>query len=612
MSGNWDIAVSGFGPFSKSTELHLPFGGLGAVVYAGNGWGKTCLSRLFRAAEMGADTLSDALVSHGCESGHFACDAVQDGRHLGALAVDKERGTLAQVDNQTGLLFHVFNGDYVQENLTKRHYAPSGDIRGYLMGRTSIELDEKRRRLQELGERGKGQRLAVEQAVARMRGDLKALGISPRLKEFAALSAEHILTMPLEADDYDRRLREYASLKSIPEDTKVEMLLPDLDRPDFDELRELIVTPYTRDLFSEAFCTAASKKRSFITQGLSLREGDTCPFCGQDLGEQALALIHLYEEYLSGRESLVVETLESEARTLMQLKAAYLAFLRTYQQRCQRYDSLGAALGGMANAHLAGLPSSQDFSVAIDELSAALRAKAADISVVRDVAAADALQRIFAAMDAAVKESNERIHYLNVALQKGSKRLQEAKRALCQEAAWRVRHDANQAISELVRLREEYRLLRNEIHREESEGCQSKRAAVAGTLEALLHEVFDDKYRFDRESFSVVFESRILGEQAEEVLSDGEKAALAFCHYVASTMELLNVEADAQRLCFVIDDPATGLDEPHMERIVQVMGRLGELLGLPQAQVLVLTHNATLASMLSANGTMLSSCALPA
>ena len=603
MPGSWDIRIDGFGPFERQTTWHIPLADPHVAIYAGNGQGKTCLSRLFRAAEAGPGTLPESLVSKGCEQGRFLFAVTQGGRQSGTLAIDKAQAEEARVNNATGLLFHVFNADYVQENLAQRHYVPSGNIPGYLLGKESVELDAKRQRLEELGTAGKALRQRIEQAVEQMRGDLKALGISSRFKEFAELSVERIVALPPAASAYDERLRELTALKGLPDNAQVEMMLFTREQPDLDQMGELLTTSHTRDLFSKAFLNSANERRSFISQGLTLREGDSCPFCGQQLDDQAVALIHLYEEYLSGREALVVETLEAEAAALSRLKGSYSSFLQVYQQRRQHYDSLRAAFDELRGAQLPPLPTTWDFNATVDAVVATLNDKAADISSTYDISVVASLRDTLAGIDATVDEANQLIHDLNVALQKAAATLRETKRALCREAARRIRLTCDDSITELVRLRHEYGRLRAEIRREESEGRTSKRDAVAELLERLLGELFAGKYRFDRESFSVVFRETALGDQTEQVLSDGEKMALAFCHFVASSMELLTHERDRERLCLVIDDPTTDLDDLHAHCVADVIGRLEELLGLPQLQLLVLTHDAALFEAVRTGGT---------
>ena len=62
------------------------------------------------------------------------------------LDISINKGTPAVVQNESGLIFHVFNSDFVEENIKPRDYTPDGNIEGYILGKVQIDLtDEKKR-----------------------------------------------------------------------------------------------------------------------------------------------------------------------------------------------------------------------------------------------------------------------------------------------------------------------------------------------------------------------------------------------------------------------------------------------------------------------------------
>ena len=60
---SWDIQVKGFGPFVSNTKISFGFNTSKVSVYASNGQGKTCISRMFRAGELGTEAVHDGLIS---------------------------------------------------------------------------------------------------------------------------------------------------------------------------------------------------------------------------------------------------------------------------------------------------------------------------------------------------------------------------------------------------------------------------------------------------------------------------------------------------------------------------------------------------------------------
>lgn len=86
---SWEIHIKGFGPFSSSTNLGIGFKTSKVSIYAANGQGKTCLSRMFRSAELPSSDMPDSLVSNGIHTGEFSFRVMNDGQEVGSLSVNK-------------------------------------------------------------------------------------------------------------------------------------------------------------------------------------------------------------------------------------------------------------------------------------------------------------------------------------------------------------------------------------------------------------------------------------------------------------------------------------------------------------------------------------------
>lgn len=122
-----------------------------AIFFATNGTGKSFISRAFRLCSPSmAGSLADDVLTIGKDNGQmqFSIHADNIAKELKA---DVHRGTAPIVQNNTGLLFHVFNNDYVEENIKQKNYTPDGQIEGYILGKVQIDLSEDKRREKDLG-----------------------------------------------------------------------------------------------------------------------------------------------------------------------------------------------------------------------------------------------------------------------------------------------------------------------------------------------------------------------------------------------------------------------------------------------------------------------------
>jgi len=129
----------------------------------------------------------------------------------------------------------------------------------------------------------------------------------------------------------------------------------------------------------------------------------------------------------------------------------------------------------------------------------------------------------------------------------------------------------------------------------------SARDRVVSTFSALLKRFFGDKYTFDGTAFKVRRNNREMRRGSDRTLSDGEKAGLAFCYFLAQTHLRVNSIEDYEKLYFVFDDPVTSMSFDYVYTIIQSLKLLrisedGEIqFNLRSDQhrpkMLILTHN---------------------
>lgn len=598
----WELSITGFGQFGTKSDNFIEFGSSQVAVYAGNGQGKTCISRLFRAAEMGPSAMSDAIITKGKNAGTFLFAVTGNDGIDHKLCVTKTKGSTAVISNETNYLFHVFNSDYVRDNLAEHNYSPSGDIQGYIVGKGNIDVSSKKERLEALRAQSLEKRALLDKAVDEARNALVSMGIKKRTKGYSEFSADSILGMSLCSDSFDAKKQEYEALKDLPEDMQplLEISFKD-DCLNVSKTEDLLSKVYSRDQFSEEFINSIQEKRSFVADGMRLKTNDTCPFCGQAFNDEATGLIHLYEEYLAGREAGIIALIDEQIGEINDQAMRYNKFAAQYSERKNQYDSRKLAFSKIKEIDLPLLPSVEVFAATATSLCALLKEKAEDISKSYNTPDTDKLVELIEAAAAASNEANAFVRQLNAAASKTTAALRATNKDLCLELAKKVRTDNDALVDEVLVLREDYRLLHDEIIRDESQGKRPKRDAVAGLFSKLLKETFGDKYTFDCAQFAIRFRSLVLGDEAEQVLSDGEKTVVAFCYYVASTVELLQREDDTDRLFFVIDDPISSLDYHYVYSVMQIVRDLKGTFNLNRVRLLVLTHNFAFFNMLARN-----------
>lgn len=604
----WNIALKGFGLFKDQLNAELKLSASKVAVYAGNGQGKTCISRLFRAADQDCVTaVSDTMINRAGSTGEFEFSFSRKDTS-GKLHISKTRGDDPTIENDTGYLFHVFNTDYVRDNLQSQHYSINGDVfSGYIVGRENIDVSDKRKRLEELEKKGKQKRNAIDDAVAQAQSELKNYKLS-RLNEYKTLTTENVLKLENRTNRYDAALAKFNALKNLPDDIPtLAGLVFDDKALSLDVLKEILKTSYTRESFAEDFADSMRRKRTFVEKGLTFLEGteaDDCPFCGRKFDDSALQLIHMYEEYLKGQEAKTISAIDGQINALRGFLNDYKSLCSDYWAKATTFDSLKSAFNDIAKISLEKLPEYSEVENAVTAVNDALGKKKENISLALSLDSVESLRVLLESIREHASLIKEAFSQFDIAANNLKKEMTDAKNGLCIERKYKVRNECDKIILERTELLAQYKSLEAEIKEAESKGRRPKRQAVANMLASLVHSVFGARYIFNPDDFTISLGDVELGDDVEDIMSDGEKFVLAFCHYVASTWNLLENDDDAKKLFFVIDDPISSLDYHYVYSVVQIIRDLNVLFdesGNLRVRFLLLTHNSAFFNMLARN-----------
>ncbi len=129
------FVANGIGPHygdNRLTNNKFSTGALNIAIYAENGTGKTFLSRIFALSENDTTiTDTERLLSIGSDNGKFVF-AVKEPNSTTIVhkySVDINKGSSPNVVIEgKKYKYHVFNHDYVVNNLEKSEYSPDGNI----------------------------------------------------------------------------------------------------------------------------------------------------------------------------------------------------------------------------------------------------------------------------------------------------------------------------------------------------------------------------------------------------------------------------------------------------------------------------------------------------
>lgn len=523
------------------------------------------------------------------------------------LSIDINRGKPPIVSNNTGLLFHVFNSEFVDENIKPRDYSPDGNIDGYILLKAQIDLTDLRKHEKELRLKAENIRVQIEQSIQDDRLELKKK-VDPKTNEFSLIEASKLRTKDLDetVDSIEVILAQLEALSSVPEDI-LDVTAPSFS-PNisiFNRITEILTTQYPKTEWDKDFVTYYRENREFIEQGLKKVDHiDFCPFCKQILDDEALIIVQRYKEYMNNKEAKLLKEIElcrsgidnivNEINRIGQLSKcadADISHIKKYFPSLNNVDLL--------------LPHvEQDDLASFKEITNMLHAKSSDLSRIFPEIA-DIITQVNKLLNSLLFITNNNkslIDFVNKTKHDINGERLRLRRNLCKAHFIRLKDSLSPLFNEQTVTETELKMLEEEIQEKEQIARISKRDKFFETLTRTLEHFFSNKFTFDKESFQLRFLGNKI-EKASKVLSDGEKSIVAFCVYLASTHLLIKSESDYNKLFFVIDDPISSMDFDFVFAETQILRDLDKIFNISgHIRIWLLTHNLEFFSILTRNG----------
>jgi hypothetical protein len=607
------LETKNLGPLVSLREQHET-DSLKIGIYANNGTGKTFFSRALRLLNNhDSETLTtDKLLTLHQNEGAFYVNISnpQDGaKPQRTVDIKLKRGFPATIINNTDYIFHVFNSDYVVENLEAHKYSPNGNIDGYILGKINIDLTKEKMSLVSVTEQLDKAIKNIETSIAQKKVELDNLGISKNTNEYRYLSYRNLYESYecKEAESFTELKKLHHNLKSMPDD------LPDIPTLSFNfdvdfltEIQELLQTPYTLSEIAEQFKEKVKNKQAFITQGIELQKSDpqVCPFCEQLLGDKALDLIDLYNKYLDDTEAKIISQINQVISRLKHLQDSLNDnYSKCLKIKSNHFEPVKKYIPSYTKEFLL-LPDAQILDDAFAVIEEFLGNKKQNIDKA-DFASTIPVKTVtdYIARIGKLKEQcNKEIAELNDKKNHTKKEKLSLNRRLCNALYIKIQDDQRQNLLQIKELEESNRRLQQEIIEKENQAKISKKEKVVESLKLFLNLFFKDKYTFDKDNFCIKFLDTSLGSNASDILSDGEKSIVSFCYYLASTHTIVSTEEDYNKIFFIIDDPISSLDFHYVYSVAQVVRTLGTIFSIESnVRFIILTHNLEFMSILIRN-----------
>lgn len=593
-------------------------------VFANNGSGKTFLSRLFRLTEKQDELIldengkspTDKLLTFGKNNGTFSFKITdKEGNVKDDFSISVTKGQIPTIPD-TKYLYHTFNQDYVEENIRILGYEKDSDIQGFILGKVNIDLKDDEDNLIEIVKEGKILTEQVEKEInTYVEENISNIQYIKKLSEYAYLKPNEIF-QGVDKDLFEVTksiedlFADYSKIKSVPENlADIENVnRVNIDFKSLNELKENLSKEFSLSSLAEDFKQKIKSKQIFVETGMELlfeTRDNNCPFCEQEIQENAISLIDNYTKYINDTEAKTIKQFNGNIELLLNIIEFFQSIENANSKQINLFNEYKTKY----------IPSSEDvelesinieeaknsIQVLIDVIEEKLKNISKPIPIENSII--ENIEKHQTLLNSIIDSNNKQIDVINAKKNRIGEENRTVRKEICKCAYNHLIETHKTNIKNIFQLREKWKTLDTEIEKKKEQQKVSKKDKVASTIKSVLNYFFSNKYTLDEETFRLVFyENALEKHQAKDVLSEGEKNIVAFAYYIGDTHLKVESEYDYEKLFFIIDDPISSMDFTHVYTLCGVIRDISKIIDkLKRERLIIFTHNNDFMRVLAAN-----------
>ena len=519
------------------------------LIFARNGTGKSFIARALRLLDPTAypgvppTERPNLVVSDESTTGEGSFELYEGPTCIASLKLNTHTKTLSSLTPE--YIFHVFTEDYVDEQLRNKLEALDGEItHEIIIGRENVEINKKETALSE-----------TQEQLARLHQDLRTTFVRRRdvhktqFAIFASLGAFRQLdpTVYFQSTPYALNkasspvatlLSQFNTFKGLPADpplpSPIQLPTLSVDIPAMRRALTKITSPST--------VAAEIKKKiqadpTFFATGLKLFDArsDECPFCTQTLRDLAFEAINAYTRYFDDAEAREKENLSSIVSSIDSTRRELERWTVKYHSEHNKYEKLRGYFPSYSDKQLSDITELvEGIHVSLASIRDRVALKANDLTAGVEYPPID-IDGTIDKLSVVVAQNDSLMKNLADAVGASENERKAIQRASCESFEKEFFEAHKQEIEDIKQLERDSQTLSAEIAQLKLAhgNATPARDRVVRTFSTLIKRFFGDKYSFNEETFRVRRNNQDMRRGSDRTLSDGEKAAMAFCYFLA-------------------------------------------------------------------------------
>lgn len=557
----------------------------GFCIYAYNGSGKTFTSRCFSLSETlnnsqdwDRQDLYKQLIKF--DKSDFEFDFSLDSDPTKRIHIKCDQHQILENTNKTDFIFYVFNIDFIRKNIYENIANLNSSVGGYItVGNEDIQIEKLRKQILDLNIEKENIHSEINKKIEKWLQKIKnEYDISPKTNEYKNITFETIIHFNKQIidDQYETYKTQYKTLKTFHSNIdNIPLIKKEIDIKNFKEFENLFQKEYTLNNFSKEFKDKILRKYEFVKSGINLLNQNNklnCPFCEQEMNDNAIKLIDEYDKFLKDEQTQIIEKLNSFSNELKNIKQSYPKFLLNCLKKENLTNEISNYFPSLKNKKFFKFKDKENLDTIIDNLLQLTNKKINSMSVSIDIHEdITKLNHFSIDFENTLNDNNDFIEKVNYKILNQDKEKLSIKKNICLAVI-------NEVVDESKELIKQYKGITNEINdlngniKELEHTCKkSKKDFIAEHFEKLLKVFFGNKYQFDKNTSKFRFLEHDITNNTNYVFSEGEKNIIAFCYYLASVYNVVQTEKDLDKVFYIIDDPISSVDYLYIYKIAQII-----------------------------------------
>lgn len=580
----------------------------GFCIYAYNGSGKTFTSRCFSLSEtlnnnqdQDREDLYKQLIKF--DKSDFEFDFSLDSDPTKRIHIKCNQQQILENTNKTDFIFYVFNIDFIRKNIYENIADLNSSVEGYItVGNEDIQIEKLNEQISDLNNEKERIHSKIDEKIGNWLQEIKKeCDISSKTNEYKNITFETIINLNKQSihDQYETYKTQYKTLKTFP--SNIDNILPikkEFYIKNFQNFENLFQKEYTLNNFSKEFRDKIQGKFEFVKSGTELLNQNNklnCPFCEQEMNDNAIKLIDEYNKFLHDEQTTIIEELKSFSNELKNIKELYPNFLLDCSKTENLIIEISNYFPSLKNKKFFKFENKEDLDTIIDNLLQLTNKKRNNISesidIHEDITKLNNFSKDF---ENIINKNNSLIEEINESVSKKDKEKLTIKKNICLAVI-------NKVVDESKELIKQYNVITNKINdlnaniKELEQTCKkSKKDFILEHFEKLLKVFFANKYQFDKNTSKFKFLEHDITNNTNYVFSEGEKNIIAFCYYLAFVYNVVQNEKDLDKVFYIIDDPISSVDYLYIYKIAQIIKEDKHI-----KHKLILTHSLEFVNVLS-------------